>query len=243
MRDAISVATSRGMQLESLVNKIEVTKSIADGDVDRRTAEPPPASTSSSTSPAAAPAEPVRSDDAASPPADAAPPADAPTFNCQSVITAVATAAFEDYTQIPVAMDQRFDAFDEEGAVRAVTIQLGSTWQRQQQSLSGQLTTATVEQSEQATMKQNVMTMLDALSKSGLLEWHNAQLHIIQGQSLSFGRTLMATLARDNINPIKDAESLSMIAASVIHRQSVASMLRTAARAPFLEAHPRLAEL
>lgn len=66
--------------------------------------------------------------------------------------------------------------------------------------------------------------LLDALSRSGLLEFEDAQLHLIMALSHSFDDTLMDTLVVKNVNPIEVVENDALVLAETVFGQPRASL-------------------
>jgi hypothetical protein len=125
-----------------------------------------------------------------------------------------------DYTQVPAAIDAKFDKLDEDGAVRPTKVMLGEVWRKKfQKALLAKATETSLGKDELRTEKNKAFDLLDALSKSGALALGNCQLHVLIVVTHCFDRSLMETVTRDNVNPIEKVERTQLIIASAVHQQ------------------------
>jgi hypothetical protein len=125
-----------------------------------------------------------------------------------------------DYTQVPAAIDAKFDKLDEDGAVRPTKLLLGEVWRKWfQKALLAKPTETSLGKDQLRTEKNKAFDLLDALSKSGALPLGNCQLHVLIVVTHCFDRTLMETVTRDNVNPIEKVERTQLIIASAVHAQ------------------------
>lgn len=85
-----------------------------------------------------------------------------------------------------------------------------------------------------------VMDLLESISRSGEMVLSSGSLHIVLGQSHAFSKTLMSTLAKDNVNPIQSVEYTTLIAASTIHQQPAAQLLKPSQRQRVASLFPSL---
>jgi len=123
-----------------------------------------------------------------------------------------------DYTQVPAAMDAKFDKLDDDGAVRPTKLLLGETWRKKfQKALLAKPSETSLGQDGLRSEKNKAFDLLDALSKSGALPLGNCQLHVVIIVTHCFDKTLMETVTRDNVNPIEKVERTQLIIASVVH--------------------------
>jgi hypothetical protein len=123
-----------------------------------------------------------------------------------------------DYTQVPAAIDAKFEALDEDGAVRPTKVLLGEVWRKKfQKALLAKPTETSLGKDQLRTEKNKAFDLLDALSKSGALPLGNCQLHVLIVVTHCFDRTLMETVFRDNVNPIEKVERTQLIIASAVH--------------------------
>jgi hypothetical protein len=133
-----------------------------------------------------------------------------------------------DYTQVPAAIDAKFDALDEDGAVRPTKVLLGEVWRKKfQKALLAKPSETSLGKDELRTEKNKAFDLLDALSKSGALPLGNCQLHVLIVVTHCFDRSLMETVFRDNVNPIEKVERTQLIIASAVHNtDDVTSLIR-----------------
>jgi hypothetical protein len=125
-----------------------------------------------------------------------------------------------DYTQVPAALDAKFEEYDEDGAVRPTKVLLGEVWRKKfQKALLAKPSETSLGKDELRTEKNKAFDLLDALSKSGALPLGNCQLHVLIVVTHCFDRTLMETVTRDNVNPIEKVERTQLIIASAVHDQ------------------------
>lgn len=148
-----------------------------------------------------------------------------------------------DYTRIPVELDQKFEAIDEDGALRPTIINPGDVWSKTSQKglLSGS-TEATLTDDDQRDERDKAFDLLDALSRSGALTVEEASLHVVIAATHCFDRTLVDTVICDNVNPIEKVERSLMIVATTIHGRPAAELLMDDQRERFLAATPKLIE-
>eukprot|EP01062_Namystynia_karyoxenos_P072272 TRINITY_DN682_c0_g1_i5.p1 TRINITY_DN682_c0_g1~~TRINITY_DN682_c0_g1_i5.p1 ORF type:complete len:285 (+),score=94.54 TRINITY_DN682_c0_g1_i5:2-856(+) len=154
---------------------------------------------------------------------------------------AAADAAAADYTAIPSALDQRFEALDEDAAVRPTIIKLGDTWRRSAQAglISDPKETALGE-TEQRTERARAFDLLDALSRSGALPVEAAELHVVLAATHCFDDTLLNTVIQQNVNPIEKVERSCLILASTVQGVDARELIadqhipRVAAHTPLL---------
>ena len=133
-----------------------------------------------------------------------------------------------DYTKIPSALDEALERLDTDGALRPSIINVGKVWsKRSQQGLLGNPHTKSLEVAEQKLEKNTCYDLLDALTRSGGLGVEDATLHIVVSTTHCFGRNLMDTLVKDNVNPVANVEHTQLIVASqVFGGKSAAELLR-----------------
>ncbi len=108
------------------------------------------------------------------------------------------------YTQLPTQLDQNYEKFDKDSALRPTIINVGEYWTKKSQAalLAGQ-TTKNLGNIEQATEKTAAFDLLDALSRSGALCIEDASLHVVIAATHSFDQSLMDTVVKGNVNPIE----------------------------------------
>ena len=124
-----------------------------------------------------------------------------------------------DYTRIPGELDKKFEAFDEDGALRPTIINPADVWSRTaSKGLLAEPTTATMFTKEQKDEKNRAFDLLDALSKSGALPIEDASLHVVIAATHCFDKTLLDTVIQGNVNPIEKVERSVMIVATHTRR-------------------------
>ncbi len=148
-----------------------------------------------------------------------------------------------DYTKIPGDLDRKFEALDDDGALRATIINPADPWTRSaRKGLLGAPTTSTLSAKEQKDEKHRAFDLLDALSKSGALTIDDATLHVVIAATHCFDRTLMDTVIQDNVNPIEKLERSLMIVGTTIHRLDATELLAEDQRERFFASSPKLAD-
>jgi hypothetical protein len=148
-----------------------------------------------------------------------------------------------DYTRVPAELDRRFEALDEDAAVRPSIINTGDVWSRTaQKSLLAAPAQRVLAADEQKTERNKTFDLIDALSKSGAIPFEHASLHVVIAGTHCFDQTLLDTVVCANVNPIEKVERSVMIAATTIHRASADALLDETQRARFFARSPRLAD-
>lgn len=100
-----------------------------------------------------------------------------------------------DYTKIPTELDKKFEELDTDSALRPTIINPGQTWTKSSQAaLLAQPTTAMLNTTEQKTEQDRAFDLLDALSRSGVLNVDAASLHIVLAATHCFDKSLMDTV-------------------------------------------------
>eukprot|EP01062_Namystynia_karyoxenos_P072274 TRINITY_DN682_c0_g1_i7.p1 TRINITY_DN682_c0_g1~~TRINITY_DN682_c0_g1_i7.p1 ORF type:complete len:992 (+),score=416.86 TRINITY_DN682_c0_g1_i7:116-2977(+) len=131
-----------------------------------------------------------------------------------------------DYTEIPTALDQRFDKLDEDAAVRPTIIKIGDGWKKKSQAgLISDMKETTLGQAQQRTERDRAFDLLDALSRSGSLPVESASLHVVLAATHCFDETLLNTVIRKNVNPIEKAERSCLIMTSTINDKPAAELI------------------
>uniref|UniRef100_A0A6B2KXG2 Uncharacterized protein n=1 Tax=Arcella intermedia TaxID=1963864 RepID=A0A6B2KXG2_9EUKA len=132
-----------------------------------------------------------------------------------------------DYTKIPMEMDQKFEALDEDGSLHSNIITFGQNWSRKfQKALLAQPSEENLGVNEQLKERNKAFDLLDALTKSGLLPIEHAELHVILGSTHTFDKTLINTVVQDNVNPIEKVERSLLIVATTVHDTGAADLVR-----------------
>lgn len=144
------------------------------------------------------------------------------------VSDALATSerAVADYTALPREFDSKLERYDKEGRVRPTIINVSNSWRlRAQKSLLLAPSESTVNAERQSLEKERCYDLLDSLSKTGLLPFEDAQIHVVICATHTFDDTLMDTLVQKNINPIERVERSQLILATTVHGRPATELL------------------
>ena len=205
---------------------------------------PPPAPRTAPRESAAA-ALPPQSAAAVAPP-PAAPPTATPPRPAEAGPTEAATVGDDDpldYTRIPAALDRKFEALDEDGALRPTILGVGEVWSRRsQKSLLAEPVRHSLRADEQKDERRRAFDLIDALTKSGAMPLEHASLHVVIAATHCFDDTLLNTVIQRNVNPIERVERSSVIVATTIHGKAAAELLADDQRERFFLSSPRLGE-
>lgn len=146
-----------------------------------------------------------------------------------------------DYTRIPADLDRKFEALDEDGALRPTIIGVGDIWSRtSQKSLLAAPARTSLIPDDQKAEKARAFDLLDALTKSGALPLEHASLHVIVAATHCFDDTLLNTVIRGNVNPVERVERSSVIVATTIHGREAVELLADDQHERFFRGSPRL---
>jgi hypothetical protein len=132
-----------------------------------------------------------------------------------------------DYTKIPAELDKKFEALDEDSALRPTIINIGEHWTKTSYpSLLAGSSVTTLSADEQKQEQNKAFDLIDALSRSGSLSFDYAELHVVIAATHCFDKTLMDTVVIDNVNPIEKVERSSLIIASTIQNQEPQDLIK-----------------
>jgi hypothetical protein len=132
-----------------------------------------------------------------------------------------------DFTAIPAALDDKFAEQDEDSALRATIINIGTTWTKKfHRSLLSDEESQILQVNEQKEEKQKAFDLLDSLSRSGSLSIDAAELHVILAATHCFDKSLINTVIQDNINPIEKLERSALIIASTIQDKPAIELIK-----------------
>lgn len=141
----------------------------------------------------------------------------------------------DDFTAIPKHLDQMFEAFDKDGALRTMTIKTGDTIMRtRRQNLLTKSESQELSSSEKTSEKDKALDLLDALSRSGSLPIASGELHVIIGVKHSFEKNVMATVIEENVNPIEKVDYSSLLIAASVHEVNISALLANGVEPPAL---------
>ena len=121
-----------------------------------------------------------------------------------------------DYTKIPIQLEQKFEEFDENNALRPTIINPGNTWDKTYyKSLLSEAEKKTVGtdvcslslslpfvhsligfMQEQGKEKNRAFDLLDALTKSGALSVDYATLHVVIASTHCFDKSIINTVVQ-----------------------------------------------
>ena len=146
-----------------------------------------------------------------------------------------ASAGTADFTAIPAALDAKALRLDADSALRSTIITVGETWAKKAQNgliaSKASIVASSLAKAGQKDARSAAFDLLDALTRSGALAIKRASLHVVIASTHCFTRSLMATLVKDNVNPIDKVERSSLIVASTVQGQSPEALLEPAQHA------------
>jgi len=142
---------------------------------------------------------------------------------------ATSAAAMEDYTRIAIDLDRALEKLDVDGAARPtkITVEKNGWVKRYRESLlSRSENIKTLLQDDVKRETDRAFDLLDALSRSGGLVLEGAELHVVVAATHAFDKTLVDTVAVDNVNPIEKVERTALIMAAQTHKiKEISSMI------------------
>jgi hypothetical protein len=109
--------------------------------------------------------------------------------------------------------------------LQQVRIETGQVWSKRN-TLLLKGPAEELDKAERAVNRKNAMDLLDALSRSGSLPLQFAELHAMVGVSHCFSQSLIDTLVKSNIDPIKQVSDSMALLASIIHNTPVHDIVR-----------------
>eukprot|EP01061_Rhynchopus_euleeides_P028827 TRINITY_DN469_c0_g2_i5.p1 TRINITY_DN469_c0_g2~~TRINITY_DN469_c0_g2_i5.p1 ORF type:complete len:929 (+),score=475.37 TRINITY_DN469_c0_g2_i5:57-2843(+) len=132
-----------------------------------------------------------------------------------------------DISSLPQVLEQKYEALDEDSCLRPTIIKTAGVWDKRfQRTLLSKEEHKMVDVDEQKREKDRAFDLLDALTRSGVIEVDHAALHVVVAATHCFDKTLMDTVVQDNVNPIEKVERSALIAATAIHSAAATQMLR-----------------
>ena len=125
--------------------------------------------------------------------------------------------ASADWTNLPQELNDRLEEWDTEDAVRAAIIKVESNWKKEfQKSLLAKRSAITMQEEQQECETKRTFDLLDCLSRSGALSLDTGSFHVLMASTHCFDQTLIDTLIKQNINPIRSLERSSLIVHSTL---------------------------
>merc|ERR1712137_1322723 len=132
-----------------------------------------------------------------------------------------------DFTKLPILLDRNFEVFDTDAALHSTIIKSSGSWEKKsQRSLLATPSTSTLSLDAQRTERNRAFDLLDALSRSGILDVDEASFHVVIATTHTFDKTLMDTVIQDNINPIEKVERSMLIVASTIQEEDPETLIK-----------------
>lgn len=129
----------------------------------------------------------------------------------------VVPAGAVDFTALPGKLDAAFLALDTDSALRSTIIKTQMGWKhRYQKSLLTGMKTKTITKDGAKDERNKAFDLLDALSRSGVLAFDRAELHVVLAATHCFEKNLIETVIQDNVNPIEKMERSTLIMASTV---------------------------
>jgi len=134
-----------------------------------------------------------------------------------------------DFTKLPGKLDQNFEALDLDAALHSTIITAGLNWTKKyQKALLSPMTSVAMDTDKQKEERNTAFDLLDALSRSGVLDVNEAEFHVVLAATHCFDQTLMDTLIKKNMNPIEKLERSMLIIASTITELPVEELINPA---------------
>uniref|UniRef100_A0A7S4HH76 Uncharacterized protein n=1 Tax=Vannella robusta TaxID=1487602 RepID=A0A7S4HH76_9EUKA len=132
-----------------------------------------------------------------------------------------------DFTKLPVLLDRNFEAFDTDASLHSTILKTSGSWEKKfQKSLLATPSSSFLGLDEQRTERNRAFDLLDALSRSGILDIDEASFHVVIATTHTFDKTLMDTVIQDNINPIEKVERSMLIVASTIQEEDPEALIK-----------------
>ena len=146
-----------------------------------------------------------------------------------------------DFTKVPSTLDEKFEEFDTDSALRPTIIDVGERWEKRSfRSLRGRPVENILGAKERDDEKTKCFDLLDALSCSGSLEIDGASLHVVLAATHCFEETVINTVVRKNMNPIEKLERSLLIVASTIQGKPAGDLVRPTNLAQIQNHSPQL---
>jgi hypothetical protein len=148
------------------------------------------------------------------------------------------------FTQLPARLDEHFEEFDVDNALRPTIITMGEKWSlKTQESLLSSPTDKTLQADEQDMLRDKNFDLLDSLSRSGTLPFEESSCHVLIALTRCFDQTLMDTVVKDNVNPVERVEWSSLLIASTTHSRPGQELLKSKYQLKISIKFPELGQL
>ena len=145
------------------------------------------------------------------------------------------------FETFPARLEEAMSTHDLRDALRPTIITPGATWSRRsRKSLIDDFATRALGVEERRSEHVRALSLLDALTKGGALDAPYSEVHVVVPTTHHFERTLMATLAHDNVDPIEAIESSMIIIATTLYNTTAQSLVSTGAMAKRESSPPHL---
>jgi hypothetical protein len=155
----------------------------------------------------------------------------ASTSGASSAAPAAVVAKPFPFLKFPKELEKATMALGEDAAsLRPTRAEAGKSWTlTHADSLLVAATKRTLGIEEQRVQKRQAFDLIDALTRTGVLAWDQAHLHIVMAVTQNFASTLIDTCVVENTNPITQVESaMTLLAQNLFERPASALHAPTA---------------
>jgi hypothetical protein len=131
------------------------------------------------------------------------------------------------FSAIPKKIDSLFETHDRDNNVRPTVIKSGPEWEltSYDKVTREEKVTKIRESKDKTCRKQQVMDLLDALSRSGELGIQECSVHVVYAVTNAFNESCFDTIAKKSVNPIERMERASLVVSHAIHDTPSTDML------------------
>ena len=125
------------------------------------------------------------------------------------------------WTQFPVSLDRACEDLGTDAASLCSTkIEVGPTWKRSScANILAEPVVTDMGEPEQRAATNEAFDVLDALSRTGVLSFDDAKLHILMIATHNFQASLVDTVVVENVDPIARIEQSMLLVAKIVHTQ------------------------
>jgi len=139
----------------------------------------------------------------------------------------VKKSGLSDFTKLPTNLDSNFEEFDTDAGLHSTIIKASTNWNKQyQKALLAPMSAITLNKEKLIEERNSAFDLLDALTRSGVLDIDEARFHVIIAATNCFDKTIINTAIQDNVNPIETLERSMLILASTIHELAPESFIK-----------------